>query len=40
MAMGMCGRPTIQSIDRSLLGLVSPLLSVLQPPPGLQLPQL
>ena len=38
MAMGMCGRPTIASIDRSLLGTVSPLLSVLQPPPGLQIP--
>jgi 4-hydroxymandelate oxidase len=40
MAMGMCGRPTIQSIDRSLLGVVSPLLSVLQPPSGLRLPSL
>jgi isopentenyl diphosphate isomerase/L-lactate dehydrogenase-like FMN-dependent dehydrogenase len=40
MAMGMCGRPTVQSIDRSLLGIVSPLLSVLQLPPGLQLPHL
>lgn len=40
MAMGMCGRPTIASIDRSLLGVVSPLLSALQPPPGLQLPRL
>jgi len=37
MAMGMCGRPTIASIDRSLLGVVSPLLSVLQPPDGLRL---
>jgi 4-hydroxymandelate oxidase len=36
MAMGMCGRPTIASIDRSLLGTVSPLLSVLQQTPGLQ----
>lgn len=30
MAMGMCGRPTIQSIDRSVLGTVSPLQSMLQ----------
>jgi hypothetical protein len=37
--MGMCGRPTIPSIDKSLLGTVSPLLSALQPPPGLRLPQ-
>ena len=40
MAMGMCGRPTVASIDRSLLGTVSPLLAVLQPPPGLQIPSL
>ena len=40
MAMGMCGRPTIQSIDRSLLGTMSPLLSVLHPPQGLRFPQL
>jgi 4-hydroxymandelate oxidase len=40
IAMGMCGRPTIQSIDRSLLGTVSPLLSVLHPPQGLRLPPL
>ena len=40
MAMGMCGRPTIASLDRSLLGTVSPLLSVLQQPPGLQIPSL
>lgn len=39
IAMGMCGRPTIPSIDKSLLGTVSPLLSALQPPPGLRLPQ-
>ncbi|MBI3329723.1 MAG: alpha-hydroxy-acid oxidizing protein, partial [Nitrospinae bacterium] len=39
MAMGMCGRPTVQSIDISLLGTLSPLLSVLQPPQGLRLPQ-
>jgi 4-hydroxymandelate oxidase len=38
IAMGMCGRPTISSIDRSLLGTVSPLLSVLHPPEGLRLP--
>jgi isopentenyl diphosphate isomerase/L-lactate dehydrogenase-like FMN-dependent dehydrogenase len=40
MAMSMCGRPTIASIDRSLLGTVSPLLSVLHPPQGLHLPSL
>jgi 4-hydroxymandelate oxidase len=40
MAMGMCGRPTIQSIDISLLGTVSPLLAVLHQPQGLRLPQL
>ena len=40
MAMSMCGRPTIASIDRSVLGTVSPLLSVLHPPQGLQLPHL
>jgi isopentenyl diphosphate isomerase/L-lactate dehydrogenase-like FMN-dependent dehydrogenase len=40
IAMGMCGRPTVASIDRSLLGTVSPLLSVLQQPPGLQIPSL
>jgi isopentenyl diphosphate isomerase/L-lactate dehydrogenase-like FMN-dependent dehydrogenase len=40
MAMGMCGRPTIASIDRSLLGTVSPLLSVLHPPQGLRIPSL
>jgi hypothetical protein len=40
MAMGMCGRPNIASIDRSLLGTVSPLLSVLQQPQGLQIPSL
>ena len=26
-AMGMCGRPTIDSIDREVIGTVSPLLS-------------
>ena len=40
MAMGMCGRPTVASLDRSVLGTVSPLLSVLQQPPGLQIPSL
>ena len=40
MAMGMCGRPTVHSIDISLLGTVSPLLSVLHPPQGLRLRQL
>jgi 4-hydroxymandelate oxidase len=35
MAMGMCGRPTVQSIDLSLLGTVSPLLSALQQPQSL-----
>ncbi|MBI3325156.1 MAG: alpha-hydroxy-acid oxidizing protein [Nitrospinae bacterium] len=40
IAMGQCGRPTIQSIDISLLGTVSPLLSVLRPPQDLRVPQL
>ena len=40
MAMGMCGRPTIDSIDKSLLGTVSPLASVLSPPTDVKLPQL
>jgi len=40
IAMGQCGRPTIQSIDLSLLGTVSPLLSVLRPPQDLRVPQL
>ncbi len=40
IAMGMCGRPTIDSIDISLLGTVSPLISVLPQPQGLRLPQL
>lgn len=40
IAMTMCGRPTIASLDRSVLGTVSPLLSVLQTPPGLQIPSL
>ena len=40
IAMGMCGRPTIDSIDISLLGTVSPLMSVLPLPQDLRLPQL
>ena len=40
IAMGMCGRPTIDSIDISLLGTVSPLVSVLPQPQGLRLPQI
>ncbi len=40
IAMGMCGRPTVDSIDVSLLGTVSPLASVLQPPQGLRVPSL
>ena len=40
MAMGMCGRPTVRSVDISLLGTVSPLLSVLHPPQGLRFRQL
>ena len=40
MAIDMCDRPTIASSDRSLLSAVSPLLSVLQQPPGLQIPSL
>jgi 4-hydroxymandelate oxidase len=40
MAMGMCGRPTVRSIDISLLGTVSPLLSVLHQPQHLRFPQL
>ncbi len=31
-AMGMCGRPTIESVDSSLIGTVSPLHSALAPP--------
>ena len=30
MAMAMCGRPTLESIDTSLVGTVSPLISVLR----------
>jgi isopentenyl diphosphate isomerase/L-lactate dehydrogenase-like FMN-dependent dehydrogenase len=40
MAMGMCGRPSIASIDRSLLGTVSPIASFLHPASGLQMPAL
>ena len=40
ISMGMCGRPTIDSIDISLLGTVSPLVSVLPQPQDLRLPQL
>ena len=40
MAMAMCGRPTIDSIDISLLGTVSPLMSALKQPEGVRLPQL
>jgi isopentenyl diphosphate isomerase/L-lactate dehydrogenase-like FMN-dependent dehydrogenase len=39
IAMGMCGRPTIDSIDISLLGTVSPLTSVLSQPDSIRLPQ-
>ena len=35
MAMGMCGCPTINSIDINVLGTVSPLMSVLPQTPGL-----
>ena len=40
ITMGMCGRPTIDCIDISLLGTVSPLVSVLPHPQELRLPQL
>jgi len=40
IAMGMSGRPTIDSIDISLLGTVSPLMSVLSQSQDLRLPQL
>ena len=40
LAMGMCGRSTIDSIDIGLLGTVSPLASVLEQPRGIRLPQL
>ena len=38
-SMGMCGRPTIDSIDTSLIGTVSPLQSVLGPPGRLRVPR-
>lgn len=38
LAMAMCGRPTIASIDRSVLGTVSPLLSALRHPQGVTAP--
>lgn len=40
IAMGMCGRPTIDSIDISLLGTVSPLVSLLPQAQDLRLPRL
>ena len=40
IAMGMCGRSTIDSIDIGLLGTVSPLASVLEQPRDIRLPQL
>ena len=40
VAMGQCGRTTIDSIDISLLGTVSPLMSVLLSAQSLKLPQL
>jgi len=40
ISMGMCGRATIASIDRSVLGTVSPLLSVLAPGHAAQIPHL
>jgi 4-hydroxymandelate oxidase len=40
ISMAMCGRATIESIDLSLLGTVSPLNSVLSPPGELRVPQL
>ena len=40
IAMGLCGRPTIDSIDISLLGTISPLMSVLSQPRDVRLPQL
>jgi isopentenyl diphosphate isomerase/L-lactate dehydrogenase-like FMN-dependent dehydrogenase len=35
MTMALCGRPTLDSLDRSMLGVTSPLLSVLPQPQGL-----
>ena len=40
LAMGMCGRSTIASIDIGLLGTLSPLASALEQPKGIRLPQL
>jgi len=40
ISMGMCGRATIASLDRSVLGTVSPLLSVLAPAAGVHIPHL
>ena len=40
MAMAMCGRPTIESIDMSLIGTVSPLMSMAPQAQGLRPPQL
>ena len=40
LAMGMCGRSTIESIDIGLLGTVSPLASVLEQPKDVRLPRL
>ena len=34
MTMTLCGRPTLASLDRTLLGFRSPLLDVLQPMGG------
>ena len=38
-AMAACGLPTIDSIDISVLGTVSPLMSTLPQPQGFRLPQ-
>lgn len=37
MTMALCGRPTLDSLDRSMLGITSPLLSVLPQSQGLGL---
>ncbi|MEE8158740.1 MAG: alpha-hydroxy-acid oxidizing protein, partial [Dehalococcoidia bacterium] len=37
MTMALCGRPTLDSLDRSMLGVTSPLLSVLPQSQGLGL---
>ena len=39
MAMMMCGRTTIESIDRSVIGTVSPLTGLIPQPEGVRLPQ-